>query len=60
MPLLPSQATMHMVAKAAYLVTETTWHHTQAVKRHEDGRVTLSFRVDGLDEIFRWVFGWSG
>lgn len=46
--------------EAANLVTETHWHKTQAVKRHPDGRVTLSFRVDGLDEILWWVLGWSG
>ena len=27
---------------------------------HSDGRATLSFRVDGLDEIVWWVLGWSG
>lgn len=45
---------------AADLVTETVWHKTQQVRRHEDGRVTLTFRVDGLDEIVWWVLGWSG
>ena len=42
------------------LVTETRWHKTQEVKRHPDGRASLSFRVDGLDEILWWVLGWSG
>lgn len=46
--------------EVADLVTETTWHHTQTVKRHKNGRVTLKFRVDGLNEILRWVLGWSG
>lgn len=46
--------------EAAELVTETTWHPTQKVERHEDGSVTLRFRVDGLNEIVHWVFGWSG
>jgi predicted DNA-binding transcriptional regulator YafY len=46
--------------EAANLVTETHWHKTQEVKRHSDGGVTLSFRVDGLDEILWWVLGWSG
>ena len=45
---------------AAPLVTETTWHPTQKVRRHKDGTVTLTFRVDGLDEIQWWVLGWSG
>jgi predicted DNA-binding transcriptional regulator YafY len=46
--------------EAAALVTETTWHHTQKARRHKDGTATLSFQVDGLEEILWWVLGWSG
>ena len=46
--------------EAAELVTETVWHSTQTIKRHKDGSVTLSFLVDGLNEIVHWVLGWSG
>lgn len=46
--------------QAAPLVTETSWHSTQAVEHHRDGRVTLRFRVDGLEEILWWVLSWSG
>lgn len=46
--------------EAAAVVTETTWHHTQRVVTSEDGSATLSFRVDGLEEIVWWVLGWSG
>ena len=46
--------------KAAPLVCETAWHHTQNVKRHKDGSATLGFTVDGLDEILWWILGWSG
>ena len=42
------------------IVTETVWHHTQKARRHKDGKVTLTFRVDGLNEIVRWVVGWAG
>ena len=45
---------------AADLVTETTWHSTQKAVRHQDGSVTLSFVVDGLNEISYWLLGWSG
>jgi len=45
---------------AATIVRETTWHPTQAAHPHEDGGVTLTFRVDGLDEIVHWVLGWTG
>jgi len=46
--------------KAAALVTETDWHHTQQVERHPDGGAVVRFRVAGLDEIVHWVLGWSG
>jgi predicted DNA-binding transcriptional regulator YafY len=51
---------VRFVPEAAALVTETTWHHSQQIQPHEDGSVTLSFRVDGLEEIARWLLGWSG
>ncbi len=51
---------IHFSADAATQVTETRWHHTQQAKRHRDGSVTLTFRVDGLDEIIWWLLGWSG
>jgi predicted DNA-binding transcriptional regulator YafY len=45
---------------AADIVTETIWHHTQKARRHSNGTVTLTFTVDGLDEIVRWIVGWAG
>jgi predicted DNA-binding transcriptional regulator YafY len=45
---------------AAALVTETVWHKTQQVKRLPDGRVIMSFKVDGLEEVVWWVLSWSG
>ena len=51
---------VRFVPEAAALVTETTWHHTQQARRHDDGSVTLAFRVDGLEEIARWLLGWAG
>jgi predicted DNA-binding transcriptional regulator YafY len=44
----------------ADIVTETVWHHTQKARRHSNGTVTLTFTVDGLDEIVRWIVGWAG
>ena len=47
--------------EAAPLVCETKWHDTQEiVSQGNDGSVTLSFTVDGLDEIVWWILGWSG
>ena len=53
-------AAIRYTREAAVLVTETTWHHTQKVRRHKDGTATLTFLIDGLDEILWWVLGWSG
>ena len=46
--------------EAARVVTETVWHHTQKSKSHPDGSVTLTFRVDGLEEIAGWILSWAG
>ena len=46
--------------EAAKVVIETVWHHTQKVRTHKDGSVSLSFRVDGLEEIRNWILGWAG
>ena len=51
---------VQFTCEAAELVTETTWHSTQKVDRHGDGSVTLSFTVDGLNELAYWLLGWSG
>lgn len=45
---------------AAKVVTETVWHHTQKATAHKDGSVTLSFHVDGLEEVANWVLAWTG
>ncbi len=54
------EVVVHFNREAAELVTETTWHSTQTVNRHEDGGVTLSFTIDGLNEVAYWLLGWSG
>lgn len=46
--------------EAAKVVTETVWHRTQKATTHKDGSVTLSFHVDGLEEIANWVLAWTG
>ena len=47
-------------ASVARTVVETNWHHTQTTKDHRDGSVTMKFTVDGLEEIRRWILGWTG
>ena len=46
--------------EAAQVVTETVWHHTQKAKSNPDGSVTLTFQVDGLEEIANWILSWAG
>ena len=45
--------------EAAATVTEGIWHHTQKVHKNKDGSVTLTFQVDGLNEMVRWILGWG-
>ena len=47
-------------AEVAPIVTETEWHHTQQMKKHRDGSLTMTFTVDGLEEILRWILTWTG
>lgn len=54
------EVAVHFTREAAELVTETTWHSTQKIECHKDGGVTLSFLVDGLNEVAYWLLGWSG
>jgi len=51
---------LSFAADAATIVMETQWHHTQKSSRQRDGILTLSFRVDGLEEICNWILGWTG
>jgi predicted DNA-binding transcriptional regulator YafY len=54
------QVELLFAKEAADVVTETVWHHTQKVQRNSDGTVTMTFTVDGLNEVVRWVLGWAG
>lgn len=40
-------------------VTAVQWHSTQYAAAQDDGSVILEFRVDGLDEISSWIFGFG-
>ena len=55
-----SDVVVRFTKEASAIVTETTWHRTQRVHHNEDGSVTLSFQVDGLEEITHWLVGWAG
>jgi predicted DNA-binding transcriptional regulator YafY len=47
-------------SRVADIVVETRWHHTQSVKRNADDSLTMTFQIDGLNEISRWLLGWAG
>jgi len=46
-------------AKVATNVTEVRWHPTQQHRRLSDGRVRMTFRVDGIHEIAWWLCGYA-
>ncbi len=46
---------IHFDREFADTVNDTHWHPTQKFEHHEDGSITLEFKVDGLDEIVWWV-----
>lgn len=46
-------------AKVATNVTEVRWHASQQHKRLPDGRVRVTFQVDGLNEIAWWLCGYA-
>ena len=45
--------------KVAENVAEVHWHSTQKVTKHLDGSAIVEFRVDGINEIAWWVFGYG-
>lgn len=40
-------------------MADTIWHRTQQLDEHEDGSVTFSCTVAGLDEIVWWILGYG-
>jgi predicted DNA-binding transcriptional regulator YafY len=39
----------------AETIADTQWHKTQATELHADETLTMTFEVDGLDEIVWWI-----
>ena len=48
---------LHIKKNLANTITETTWHPSQEFEWHEDGSATITFNVQGLDEIIWWILG---
>ena len=45
---------------AARIVPETTWHSTQVIRRIDSKSISVTYNVDGLNEILNWLLRWSG
>lgn len=50
---------LHFHPPFAATVAETQWHPSQSIEEHDDGAVTVRFRIEGLDEIVWWVLGYG-
>jgi len=50
---------LRFLPEVAHNVTEVKWHRTQEVTFEDDGSATVQFRVDGLNEITRWILGYG-
>jgi proteasome accessory factor B len=46
-------------AKVARYVVRRTWHDTQRIEEHADGRVVLTMRVRGTTGITSWLLGFG-
>jgi proteasome accessory factor B len=44
---------------AAQLVRERFWHDSQELRERRGGGVELEFRLDGLEEVERWILSWG-
>lgn len=36
-------------------IKEKIWHHTQSIKELNDGSVIISFKLNSLKEIMKWI-----
>jgi predicted DNA-binding transcriptional regulator YafY len=54
------EVVLRFSSESAPIVVETLWHHTQKLQKQPEGSASLSFSVDGLEEILNWILGWTG
>lgn len=50
---------LRFLPEVAHSVAEAQWHSTQMVTFEDDGSAIVEFRVDGLNEITWWIFGYG-
>lgn len=46
-------------AVGSRLVRERFWHASQSLTERRDGTVELALRLNGLDEVEKWILGWG-
>lgn len=54
-----SKVRIRFHAQVAGNVSEVSWHATQQIEWHEDGSLTYTATVSGLEEISWWVLGYG-
>ena len=50
---------LRVAPEVAQSITEVQWHSTQSVALEDDGSAIVEFRVDGLNEIIRWILNYG-
>lgn len=40
-------------------ISENTWHPSQNIEYHEDGSITISFKLSSLVEVTPWILSWG-
>jgi predicted DNA-binding transcriptional regulator YafY len=50
---------LRFTSHAARYVAEKEWHPTQKLRTHADGSLTVTFRVNHLLEVKRWVLSFG-
>lgn len=40
-------------------IAENTWHSSQSVDYHDDGTITIRFKLGNLQEVESWILSWG-
>lgn len=51
---------LQFTPEAARYVREKTWHPSQQLQNRADGSLVLTFQLDNLFEVKRWLLSWGG
>ncbi len=56
----PVKVVIEFSPKVAGYIEEQIWHPSQQIDRKDDGRLVLTVKVAGLEEIKHWLLQWGG